>query len=211
MEAPKLLRLGGMAAVLGGAALAVYNTVEYIFFSGAPLSTLANLPGYLAFQIVGLFGIPFIVLGLFGLYAVQAQRAGTLGLIGFVLALEGDLLYGGVSWAAAFLLPSVGRAAPAVLDGPDPLVGVGVISTILVSSLGWIVFAAATLRAGVFPRWAPILMLVGAIVPFVTQSVGIALPVGPVALGVAMIGMGYAVLTERAVPLLRQAPASRPA
>jgi hypothetical protein len=50
-------------------------------------------------------------------------------------------------------------------------------------------------------------MLVAAIVPFVLQAAGSSLPVGPVALGVAMMGMGYAVLSERAVPLLQQAPA----
>ena len=207
MDAQRLVRLGGLAAVLGGAALALYNSVEYVFFSGAPVSTLANLPGWLAFQIAGLFGVLFVLLGLFGLYGAQARRAGTLGVIGFVLALAGAVLFGGLSWAAAFLLPAVGRAAPGVVDGPDPLVGAGVIGTILLGNLGWIVFAAATLRAGVFPRWTGVLMLVAAIVPFVLQAAGSALPVGPVALGVAMMGMGYAVLSERAVPLLQQAPA----
>jgi hypothetical protein len=200
MEAPKLLRFGGMAAVLGGAAIALYNSVEYMFFSGAPLSALANLPGWLAFQIAGLFAIAFVVIGLFGLYAVQAQRAGKVGLVGFALALAGVLMYVGTTWAAAFLMPAVGRAAPAILDAPDPLAGAGVISTILISSVGWILFGVATLRAGVFPRWASILMLVGAIVPFVTQSVGVALPLGPVALGVALAWMGYSTLVGSLAP-----------
>jgi len=207
VEGRRLLRLGAVAAVLGGCAIAGYNVVEYVFFSGAPMSSLANLPGWLAFQIVGLLGTLFVVLGLCGLYAAQAQHAGVLGLVGFTLALVGVLQYYGLTFMAAFLLPSVGRAAPMLLDGPDPLLGAGLIGTVLISTLGWILFAVATLRTRVFPRWTGVLLLVAAIVPFVTMPVGIALPVGPVALGIALIGMGYSMLTGRADPRLLLAPA----
>jgi hypothetical protein len=207
VETSKLLRLGGLAAVLSGAALAVYNLVEFIAFSGAPLSSLANLPGWVALNIAGLVGIALLVVGLFALYAIQAQRAGVLGIIGFSLVLLGVLQYYGVTWAEAFLLPSVGRGAPAVVDTPDPLLSTGLISTVLLSTLGFVVFAVATLRAGVLPRWTAALMILGAVVPFVTQGVGSALPIGPVALGVSLIGMGYAALGWGMHPLLRRAPA----
>ena len=207
VEASKLLRFGGLAAVLAGAAIALYNVVEFIAFSGAPMSNLANLPGWVAFNVAGLMGIALLVVGLVALYAVQAQRAGSVGIIGFSLALLGVLQYYGVTWAEAFLLPSVGRAAPAVLDTPDPLLGTGLISTVLLSTLGFVVFAVATLRAGVLPRWTAVLMILGAVVPFLTQALGSTLPIGPVALGVSLIGMGYATLGWGMHPLLRRAPA----
>jgi len=207
VEASKLLRFGGLAAVLAGAAIALYNLIEFIAFSGAPMSNLANLPGWAAFNLAGLMGIALLVVGLFALYAIQAQRAGIVGIVGFALALLGVLQYYGVTWAEAFLLPSVGRAAPAVLDTPDPLLGAGLISTVLLSTLGFVVFALATLRAGVLPRWTAVLMILGAVVPFVTQALGSTLPIGPVALGVSLMGMGYATLGWGVHPVLRRAPA----
>ena len=196
MSKPKLERLGGLAAILGGLAISSYNLIEFLAFSGRPFSQLAQSPGWMLFQMVGLVGLTFVVLGLTGLYTVQAARVGWFGLAAFVLAMVGVLQYYGVSWMSAFLLPSVGRAAPAVIDQPDAALSLGVISTILISTGGWIAFAIATLRAGLFPRWAAIAILLGVAISLVTEFAKISIPIGTVILGIGIAGMGYFLFTR---------------
>ena len=84
---------------------------------------------------------------------------------------------------------------------------IAVYRTPLLSTAGFVLFAVATLRAGALPRWTAVLMILGAVVPFVTQAVGSTLPIGPVALGVSLIGMGYATLGWGMDPVLRRASA----
>lgn len=196
MSKPNLEHLGGLAAILGGLAISCFNLVEFLTFSGRPFSELAQSPGWMLFQIFGLVGITVVVLGLLGLYTAQAARAGWFGLIAFVLTLLGALEYYGMGWAGAFLMPAVGRAAPAVLDQPDAALSLGVVSTILVSTAGWIAFAIATLRARLFPRWSPIAMLVAVGFSLVAEFTKISVPIGPVVLGIAIAGMGYALFTR---------------
>jgi hypothetical protein len=196
MPKPNLERLGGLAAILGGLVISCFNLVEFLAFSGRPFSELAQSPGWMLFQIFGLVGITVVVLGLLGLYTAQAARAGWFGLTAFVLALLGTLQYYGIGWAGAFLMPAIGRAAPAVLDQPDTALSLGVISTILVSTVGWAAFAIATLRARLFPRWAPIAMLVAVGFSLVAELTKTSVPIGPVVLGIAIAGMGYALFTR---------------
>ena len=196
MPKQSLERLGGFAAMLGGVAISAYNLTEFFAFSGRPFSELSQSKGWEPFQLVGLVGGACVVFGVVGLYAVQASSTGWAGLGAFVLVLFGVLQYYGLSWAAAFLMPSVGRAAPAVLDQPDAALSFGLISTVLASSVGWIAFAVVTLRGHVFPRWAPILMLLSILASLVTESTRIAVPIGPIGLGIAIAGMGYFLLTR---------------
>lgn len=207
VDRSRLARLGGVAAILGGAALVLYNSVEVVFFSGAPLSVLAMREGWVTFQVIGVFGSALITLGLVALYLAQAERAGGLGLVGFVLALAGGFGYSGASWAAAFVVPVLSRLSPSAVDVPDPLIGAGLISTLLVAAVGWIVFGAATIRAGVFPRWTGILIVAANLLPFVLQPFGLPTQISPVALGVAMIGMGYGVFYGNLAPARMPVPA----
>ncbi|MDP9275480.1 MAG: hypothetical protein M3O99_07810 [Chloroflexota bacterium] len=201
MDTSKLARLGGVAAALGGLMLVLYNATELALFTGAPLSDLSTRPGWVPFQVIGVFGSVVIVLGLIALYSRQAERAGWLGLVGFVVSLAGALGYSGASWAAAYIVPPVSRVAPSIVDGPDQLVGAGLISTILLAAVGWILFGIATIRAGVFPRWTGILIIVANVMPFILQPFGIPTQISPIALGVAMIGMGYQILSSDLVPV----------
>jgi hypothetical protein len=37
---------------------------------------------------------------------------------------------------------------------------------VLLGAVGWVLFGVATLRAGVYPRWAAILLIVGGVIAF---------------------------------------------
>jgi hypothetical protein len=90
-----------------------------------------------------LFGTVLVLFGLSGLYISQSEAAGTLGLVGFLLAFLGPALVVGVSWAEAFIAPFLAAEAPEFLETENfafPL-------SLLTFVMGWLVFGVATLRA----------------------------------------------------------------
>ncbi len=92
-----------------------------------------------------------LLLSLPAMYARQADMAGQLGLIGHVLLQTGVLLFVVVS-APPLLYSSFDRPFENSLTAF--LLGIAL-------SLGLLLTAIATVRAGVFPRWAGILLLIG--------------------------------------------------
>jgi hypothetical protein len=91
-----------------------------------------------------------LLLSLPGMYARQANAAGWLGLVGYMLLQSGTVLMV-VLASTPLLYPSL-KEAP----GENPAVfGLGIAFT-----LGLLLTSIATLRAGVFPRGAGILLLV---------------------------------------------------
>jgi len=92
-----------------------------------------------------------LLLSLPAMYARQADAAGWLGLIGHALLQTGVLLFVVVS-APPLLYSSFDRPFENSLTAF--LLGIAL-------SLGLLLTAIATVRAGVFPRWAGILLLIG--------------------------------------------------
>jgi hypothetical protein len=68
--------------------------------------------------------------------------------------------------------------------------------------VGWALFGVATMRAGIFPRMAAIVLLIGAVFSFTVFDEG--LP-GTLVLDAAIAWLGLSLLSGRA------APAGRPA
>ena len=72
-------------------------------------------------------------------------------------------------------------------------------SSYVLAALGWLLFGVATLRARVYPRWAAILLIVGAVL------LGLPVPGLEIVLAVAVAWLGFALFTGRGV-----APTERP-
>jgi hypothetical protein len=67
----------------------------------------------------------------------------------------------GFLWASIFIAPALATEAPEFLDaGPPP----GLFPALITCGVGWLLFGIATLKAQVFPRWATILLIVGAVI-----------------------------------------------
>jgi hypothetical protein len=141
---------------------------------------------------VFLLALLLVLGGLVGLYARQAQRAGVLGLVGFAVAFSGTALSVGIAWLP-FPTPSLALAAS----------GIGAWVGLVLAFVGWALFAVATMRAGVFPRTAAIVLLIGAVLSFTVFQ---GLP-GTLVLDVAIAWMGLALLSGRAAPARRHARA----
>ncbi len=201
-----LMRLVGVSAVLAGLGIVVMG-----MFHPANEPAFVTTPAWIIVHIfatsLGFFG----VLGLTGLYARQVEKAGWLGLIGFLLFSAWMALVGMLSFIEAALLPKMASEFPpfvasflGMFSGNPSQVDLGVLPTLWNIStpmllLGSLLFAIATFRAAILPRWAAGLLAlgtvfvpVGALVPAEIAAKIIMVPMG---LGLAW--MGYALLTER--------------
>jgi hypothetical protein len=200
-----LLRLAGLCALLGGSCYVLVG----IFHPPNELASVTSTR-WAAVHVVACAMSFFGVLGMVGLYARQAAKAGWLGLVGFVLLSFWFVLIMGFSFVEAFVLPHVATVTPAFIDGwmgmfnGDPsTIDLGALPTIWTLSgpiyiLGGLCFGIATFRAGILPRGAAVLLALGtalapvaALLPLASQP-KVAIPTG-----IALAWMGYALMTEQ--------------
>ncbi len=149
-----------------------------------------------------------MVLGLVGLHLRQAEKAGRLGLIGFILALFGSAaLVNTAMLFEAYVFPYLAsqQAAPKsaldLIDPAGPLTGALLVETVssVVSGLGWFLISLATLRAGVLPRWAGWLLIGGIVlasVSFLTPGLWFFLNTSSAVFGIGLAWLGYALWSE---------------
>lgn len=85
-----------------------------------------------------LLAVSLLLLGLVGLYARQSAAAGTLGLVGFLVAFVGTLLLAGYWWLEAFAVPYAAEKAPALVAAtPTGRLLAGGTVSFGVFALGW--------------------------------------------------------------------------
>ena len=153
MSSSNLVRLGGgLASAAAGVLLVVGHILN---LGGDPdYGTVLGACLVLTAHVV-------LVFALVALYAAQAERSGLLGsLLGMVLSVVGTTL------ASAVIFVEIAGASGADVGA---VLGAGVTGALSVLGglaffIGLIVFGIATMRAGVFPRWAGLLLIVGDVV-----------------------------------------------
>jgi len=108
-----------------------------------------------------------LLVALTGLYARQAHTTGRLGLIGYLTASLGTLLVAGDWWYEGFIGPAIRTEAPELLaTAVSGWVLIGAVLTTVTFATGWLLFGFASVRAGVLPRSAAVLMTVGGVAGF---------------------------------------------
>jgi hypothetical protein len=187
------MRLAGLAAFAGGLLIQVSDLwvlADNLTGTGTSNSTL--IP-----KVLGLIGWVLLHGGLVGLYVRQSESTGLLGLTGFVLAFVGTAPLSGVYWYLIFVEPTLLKEAPRLLQtGDAELMRFGFEALGRLTALGWLIFGAATYQAGVYPRTAAVLIMVGAV------PLGLSLPtavnvVWSVPFNVAVAWLGYSLLSRR--------------
>ena len=203
---PNLIRAAGLSAVVTGALFAAILPIR-------PPDVLASVNTSSFVLITSLMtGMSiFALFGITGLYARQVEKAGWLGLAGFVLFSVWLGLVMPFSFVEAFILPPLSTEAPAFVEaflgmfsGTASEIDLGILPTLWKISepmylLGPLLFGIATFRAGILPRWAGAVLVAGATL----APVG-ALLVAPeyqpwvmVPNGLALVWLGYALFAER--------------
>jgi hypothetical protein len=200
-----LFRLAGLSAVAAGLCAIVVGMFHPVNVPSS-VTTAAWVNVHIAAIALGFFGM----FGLAGLYVRQAEKAGWLGLAGFVLYTLWLALVMGFSFVEAFILPSAATVSPAFVEGILGIftetaseIDMGVLPTLWMISgpmyiLGPLLFAIATFRAGILPRGAAALLAVGSML----TPVGAVLPpeLEPrimIPMGLALAWLGYALWSER--------------
>ena len=216
ITASTLMRLAGLSAMLAGLCFLVIGMFHPVNVpSSVTTATWVNV--HIFATALGFFGL----FGMVGLYARQAEESGWLGLVGFLLFSAWMTLVTGFSFVEAFILPRLATESPAFVAGllgmfssiPSP-VDLGILPTLWNISgpmyiFGPLLFGIATFRAGILPRWAAALLVLGAVLVPVGALVPpefqpkIMIPVG-----LAMGWLGYALFSERRVPASEAVPGS---
>jgi hypothetical protein len=201
----KLIRWSGLAAMGAGIIFIVIQLIH-------PPDVLASVTTN-AWAVVQTLKFTMCFLGLLGvagIYARQVEESGWLGLVGYLMLSLFYALTVAFSFIEAFIMPLLATEAPRFVDGLLGLAfgvtgeNLGVIPGIYAVAgvmflLGGLVLGIATLRAGVLPRWAGILLVFGAVSPPVL-SMFIPHPANrmlAVPISLALIWLGYALLTEQ--------------
>jgi hypothetical protein len=197
MSSSSLIRLAGLVAIGSGVLGVMGDLLALVVDLDSPLS--ATTAPYAIVFLVYLISAALLVLGLVGLYISQSQAVGTLGLAGFLLAFLGTVLLAGAFWFELFVTPALAAQAPELFAAD--LGVLGYTSMFLFATVGWVLFGVATLRAGVYPRWAAILLMVGGAIAFLP------LPLRGIIFFVTVAYLGSLLFTGQA-PLEEQ-PSSR--
>lgn len=139
-------------------------------------------------------------LALISLYSKQVEESGRLGLIGFLMALIGSILFSSVQFDEALLWRIFAKDAPALLDlavlmFSNPGFSTAYLAMGVLYILGYVLFGIATLRGGVSPRIPALMLIMG--VPLFAS--GVFLPqllctVGAIIAGAGLIWMELSIL-----------------
>jgi hypothetical protein len=191
MSSTNLIRWSGLAALVGGILLAVLSILESVLFGSQPDSEVVASSAWIIVEVAWIVAALLIILGLVGLYARQAEQAGSLGLIAFLVALAGTVMVSGIDWSAAFMAPWFAETAPELVDAePTGVFLAGLLLSLVLLALGYFLFGLASLQARMLPRGAAVLLMVGAVLIVVMGFLESGFDV--VVLGAALAWMGYA-------------------
>lgn len=190
MDTRSLLRWSGFAFGSGGLLFAVYDVYSFVVSSQTDGFTQATVIGLWILMVAGLL----VLLGFPGLYAAQSRETGFLGLSGYLLSFLGIALFFAFAWGGVTIAPEIAdEATTFIAEGPESKLAqfLFVTGRRIFASIGLLLFAVATLRAAVFRRWGPILLIIaGVLGGLAVFGVANLLPVGVVAIA----GLGLATL-----------------
>jgi hypothetical protein len=201
----RLERWGGSAAIFGGALYLVTFGMVYLIYDLFAKQAKGTFVGSHAF--IHMFDTPmfvFLLVGAAGLYLRQREVFGFIGKAGFYLTAFGFSL--GIVGGAMIIVIGLTVGEKATLGVPDMIAHM--LSHVFYA-LGSILLGIATLRAGIMPKAAAILMAIGPVWLFAMFGVGLnqsfLLLLPPViATALGWMWLGYALISEKKrEPLVR--------
>jgi hypothetical protein len=145
-----LARHAGAIAVVAGALLVLTDLGRLLSGRGPgalttdPFTIVANAGYAVSFDV--------LAVGLVAVYLRQAEAAGAIGVLAFVVALVGVVQFGGNMWFDGFAAPWIAEVAPAAFAAERTAVLLtGALTSYVLFGLGWLLVGVSVLRARVFP------------------------------------------------------------
>jgi hypothetical protein len=207
ITASNLIRWAGLSAMVAGIIFAGIQPIH-------PADVLASVTTG-AWAIITSFKTAMcllFLLGIMGIYARQVNKAGWLGLAGFLLLSLSWALQTAFVFAEAFILPLLATAASQFVDGVLGTLARGQASEVNLGALpmiyslgvgvpymlGGLLFGIATLRAGILPRWpAGLLAVAAALTPLAALLPHAIQRLAGIPVGLALAWLGYALWSEQ--------------
>jgi hypothetical protein len=212
-----LIRWAGLSAVAAGVLFVAIQILH-------PIDELASVTtaGWAIVHYLGVAMGFFGLLGLTGIYARQAEKAGWLGLAGYLLFSLFYVLTAAFQFVEALISPVLATEAPrfvegflGIITGHPSEIALGALPSVngvngVLYMVGSLLLGIATFRARILPRWAAILLaLSGPLAAVMTSLLSHPLDrLAAVPMGLALAGLGLAVGTNRREHAEQPAPGS---
>jgi hypothetical protein len=209
MSESPLSKYAGPIAVIAGGLFAVVHVGQFLVMDRSDLVAMMTDPVFLVFNAAYAITFPLLLIALVALYWRQAGEAGLFGAVAFCTAATGTMALAGDMWFEGFAVPSLAQVTPEVLGPPasDSLLMAAWLVSVVLFSLGWILFGLASLRARVLPRALSIAVAVAGLLGF--QA---AMPPWGVALGLAVAAVGvWLIRHDRMARQVQTRPVPEPA
>ena len=208
MSSVTLYRASGLALLLGLGLIIISTSLSFAFQFMSPQWWIVTLGWNI--------GSLLLLLGLPGICARQALRAGWLGFAGFLLMFISVFLTASFFFVYTLLiLPWLSQVAPKLAGSFPPALFLFTLVAGILFALGGILLGSAIMRAGVLPPLSGLLLLVGASLAILTlipvYGRMISLIVGTlvfVLFAVALGLIGYALMSTENVDTAQPATAS---
>ena len=193
------------ALLVGGLVLAAGSLLEGLNHPGDPFSKQVLTTTFAISAALRLIGATLAMIGMVGIYVRQADRAGVLGLVAYVLVMVNMVLQLGSMWADLFVTDMLAHHSPALLDDANlqGRLGIGFMLAWFANAT-FIVFGFATLRTRVFGRtvgWALLAVGVITLVPLPVDG-----PWFEVLIGAAFALTGWRAFSAGTDPEPKSAP-----
>jgi hypothetical protein len=206
ITASKLIRWAGFSAMIAGIFFVLVGMLH-------PLNTLSSVTTT-QWAIVHILATAmgfFCLFGLTGIYARQVEESGWPGLVGYILMSLWLVNLSHFTFIEVFVLPPLVTQAPTVVES---FLGIftksageitfGALPTLydlngfIGYMIGGVLFGIATFRARILPRWAGVLLAIGALlVPFAAALPPVHEAKVTIPGGVALVWLGYSLWAER--------------
>jgi hypothetical protein len=178
-------RAAGLSCIIASALVLLYQFAQIILVLSVSES-LFNATQSIRFGLA-LIAMYVLLLALTALYWMEANVVGGLGLVGYLIAFLGTLMVAGDWWYETFITPMLRSRLPGIFGEAQPtLVLIGAFVTSAAFAVGWLIFGFSSYRAGILPRGASILMMLGGLAGAPALIVGSQIPL---AVAVGWIGL----------------------
>ena len=212
MSASNLLRLSGLAGILAGC-LVILAEILTMSAGLMDMATMARTPlsaSWIPLNLLEMLGVALLMLAFIGIYARQAPLGGGFGLLAFLVAFFGSLMFVGAGWSNAFNAPLVARTSPTLLAGfpPSPL-GQALLWSAWLFAIGLVLFGLTVVQAGVLPKMAGWLLVLGGVLsramPMINPRFNMYVPLDSWVTSLALIWLGSALWSGRTETSTRMA------